>query len=482
LFVDGAIVRCAELESRIESAARQLLSVSPARARRVALQIDDPLAFLGTLFAVMRIGAAAVPLPAATTPDTIKQILLDCRPDFVVCDDSALRTIGALQLSVPVVAARELETQSAKGNTRELPLPAPDDEATILYSSGTTERPKGVIHTHAARMASARIQIDQWKMNKESRTWLASPIYMGATLAPLFATLLAGGAGIVMSKFRVDVMMQIAADLRPPTLGLVPTQFLMLLSERQFKPTLLSSCQFVICGGSHLDGSLRERLFEYFPETFVQVYGSTETDFISALPRDSLVEKRGSVGVRPSSVTVKIIGGDGVVMRAGAVGEIVVNSPALMKGYVDEGAKPWWRDDGTGAVYFRTGDLGSIDADGYLWIAGRIKEMIVCGGRNVFPADVEAVLSRHPAIRENVVIGVTHRVLGEVPVAFVLRDATSSAAVDEASLLRWANARLSRHQILHGLFIVSSLPRNAAGKPAHAELRRLAQTRLPSTS
>jgi acyl-CoA synthetase (AMP-forming)/AMP-acid ligase II len=301
---------------------------------------------------------------------------------------------------------------------------------------------------------------------------------MGAALAPIFAAMFAGGMSILMSRFSIDALANALLTLSPTIVGFVPTQLLMLLNRPGFDPQTLRACRFVICGGGVLDPQLRKEVRALLPENFVEVYASSETDLISLSPRREPDEKWGSVGIPRMPVHVSILDENDRRLPAGAIGEIVVNSRANMTDYVTRQDPPTtWYHDAQGQRYFRTGDLGRFDDDGFLWVVGRKKEMIKTAGFNIFPADIETVLLTHPDIGDAAVVGVPHAVLGEIPFAFIVPRAprVSGGGQAENDILRWVNARLNKSQLLQGVRFIEALPRNAGGKVVSEELRRAAK-------
>jgi len=228
-----------------------------------------------------------------------------------------------------------------------------------------------------------------------------------------------------------------------------------------------------MCGGSPLNRDVATQLFDLLPNNFVEGYGSTETELVSLLPRRAPREKRGSVGKPIRDVDVRILAEhDDVELEPNQCGEIAVRSRSLFEAYTRDGdaENPLWYGSTSGSPFYKTGDLGFLDDDGYLWLSGRKKDMIITAGFNIFPSDLEAVLLQHPAVEEAAVIGVPKEPLGETPVAFVV----VRTQVTASQICRWANSRLNGNQRLYRVLAVDALPKNAGGKTQKSELRTIA--------
>jgi acyl-CoA synthetase (AMP-forming)/AMP-acid ligase II len=455
-------------------------------ATRVALFIASPRDFLFAFFGVIRSGMAVVPLPTDLTQESLDNIVRDCKPDVILADDAGLKACAKLAYQAPVLLSTQDLARPNPGppsRTREAaPVAELHRPMTIVYSSGSTSEPKGIVHTYFAKWAAATRLAREFAYTEKSRSLVTSPLYSASALSPILAVALAGGTSIVTTKRDTGSLMQALRRERPTSLGLTPAQLAMLLDEPDFSPSLFESCTTVQSGGATLGAALRKRLFDLLPHKFVEGYGSTETEFVSRLPLRAAPDKRGSVGLPLAEVEFRILGTDAQPVPPGQSGEVAVASTANMLGYLgkaDDRHTAFWVENDSGKEFLRTGDLGRIDPDGYLWLHGRRKDVIITGGTNIFPTDLESVLLVHPAVQSAAVVGVPHRVLGETPVAFVvLRDA--EGAPSEARICQWANARLSTKQNLYRVWIVDDIPRNPAGKPSRRQLLELALSKASS--
>jgi acyl-CoA synthetase (AMP-forming)/AMP-acid ligase II len=449
--------------------------VSGSGIRRIAINVEEPLGFLRAFFAALCVGSV-VPLPTLRGPRAITAMLDDCDAGLVIASDRYLRDMKELAAPRLVVGLQELCERADLELGRSPKLEwldhvSPECEMTVLYSSGTTSVPKGVVHSHAARCQSAERLARHYSFNPGCRSLIVAPLYSAAALSPIFGTLYAGGTSIILGDYATAGLIDVIKAERPTSLSMTPTQFLSLLDCPAFDPADFASCDFVQCGGAPLSPRLRETLYQLFPGNFVEGYGSTETDMISRMPPRASRSKWGSVGIPASDVEVRILR-DGALAGADSVGEVVVSSTGQMTGYLGarEGTASFWTAE-DGKVFFRTGDLGRIDQDGYLWLTGRAKDLVKTAGLNVYPIDIESVLLAHPDVADAAVVGVPHPTLGETPVAFVVLGKKGLRSTD---ICRWANAQLDATQKLFRVHVADTLPRNAAGKVEKHKLRTAA--------
>lgn len=453
-----------ELSARVTILAPVIRSRLVGRKARVALQISDPFAFLSALIGTASAGAAAVPIPERIGPQNLQRLSEDCDPGLFITDtDWPPLLAEALELA-------ETDDRVGPEGGGSMSASTTDPDMMILYSSGTTGQPKGVIHTALTRAHAAARMNHEYGMTPNSHTLITAPLYTARALSPIIATLVAGGVAVITDRFEPRQLMQTLREHAPTTIDLVPTQFVMLLDQPDFSPALLRSCEYVLCTGSALDRALADELFRILPDSFIEGYGSTETDHVSRSKRRAPVDKRGSVGPPAPDIELRVLDEHRRPVAPGDVGELAVASASNLRGYVNEELTRRQLLDFESRNFFLTGDLGRLDPDGYLWLAGRAKDMIITGGFNVYATDLESVLRGHPAVTDVAVVGTPHRVLGETPLAFVVLRADLPRPT-EAQLCSWANARLDKNQGLLGVVVIERIPTNASGKPLKDELR-----------
>ncbi|HEY9522158.1 MAG TPA: long-chain fatty acid--CoA ligase [Thermopolyspora sp.] len=459
-----------DLRERVDRLASALRGLGVGRGDRVCyLGLNHP-ALVETLFAVSALGAVFVPLNTRLAAPELRFIVGDCRADVLIY--GAEHKDVAAELDVPhrVAVADGYEQLLAAGAPAPIDEPvAQDDLCLIMYTSGTTGRPKGAMLSHANLTWNAfnlLIDVDQ---HTSDITLVSAPLFHIAALAQtLLPAVLKGGRVILEPSFDVDRAFDLIESERVTVMFGVTAMFNFIAQSPRWPGADLSSLRNLLCGGAPIP----EQLIRTYQErglTFLQGYGMTETSpgalFLGA---EDSVRKAGSAGVPCFFTDVRVIDMAGADVAPGEPGEVIVRGPNVMMGYweLPEETRKVVTDDG----WFHSGDIAVPDDEGYIRIADRVKDMIISGGENVYPAEVEAVLYGHPAVAECAVIGVPDDKWGEVgKVVVALR---AGATADVAELLAYFDGRLARYKIPKSVEFVDALPRNAAGKILKAELRR----------
>ena len=348
-----------------------------------------------------------------------------------------------------------------------------DDEACIIYSSGTTGTPKGIIHTHLSRLMFALSMASGTDtIGADVKMIAATPLFANTSWGTIMPTMLAGGTTILMTMFNPEDFLKIVQAEKGSATLMVPTQYQALLDHPDLDKYDLSSLRFLGCAGATLPVPLKKRIVEKFGYILMEAYGLTE-GVATGIDPEYVLEKPNSVGRPVFGADVRIIDDEGRVLPAGEVGEIVGYSHWFMKGYHNNPQateEMVWRDE-RGRTYLRTGDMGRLDEDGFLYIVDRKKDMIVSGGLNVFAVDIENVLRGHEDVQDAAVIAAPHEKWGETPLALVIP--TPGAKSSEDEIREWANARLAKFQRLDRVeFRQEDFPRNALGKVLKRVLRQ----------
>ncbi len=346
----------------------------------------------------------------------------------------------------------------------------------IIYSSGTTGTPKGIVQSHAMRWAHIR-RGSATGYGPGSVTLTATPLYSNTTLVSLIPSLAWGGTVVLMRKFDALAYLQLAEHHRATHTMLVPVQYRRLMAHPRFGEFDLSSFVAKFCTSAPFHAELKADVLERWPGDLTEYYGLTEGGGTLILHCHLHPTKLHTVGLPSEGHDVRLIDEAGrelpreAVVR-GETGEVVGRSPGMMSGYHGQPARTaeaeWF--DAEGGRYIRTGDIGRFDADGFLVLTDRRKDMIISGGFNIYPSDLEAVLRRHPAVADASVFGVPSELWGETPVGcIVLREGHAAAAVE--AVRAWANQQVGKTQRLSALRVVGELPRSAIGKVLKRELR-----------
>jgi acyl-CoA synthetase (AMP-forming)/AMP-acid ligase II len=340
----------------------------------------------------------------------------------------------------------------------------------IIYSSGTTGLPKGIVQPHGMRwmhvMRGAALGY-----GPQTVTILATPLYSNTTLVAFFPTLSHGGCVVLIDKFDAERYLDLAARHRATHTMLVPVQYQRLMACPRFGAFDLSSFQMKFCTSAPFAAALKADVLARWPGGLVEYYGMTEGGGTCALAAHEHPDKLHTVGQPLPGHDIRVVDEDGRELPRGEIGEVVGRSGAMMTGYHQQPAKTaeaeWF--DAEGKRFIRTGDVGRFDAEGFLTLLDRRKDMIISGGFNVYPSDLEAVLREHPAVAEAAVVGVPSAQWGETPVAWVVT--RGGEAADAEALRQWVNARLGKTQRIAALHVVDELPRSAIGKILKTELR-----------
>ena len=458
-----------ELDALVERVAARLQAEGVGRGGAVAVVGQNSIAYGAVFLAVIRTGAAVAPLTTSATPEALAAMLADSGARHLFADP-------AIELDVPPSVQRidlhALPAWMAPAGTRATPVTvAPEDPFNIIYSSGTTGVPKGIVQSHGMRWAYlARTAV----YDRQSVVLLSTPLYSNTTLVAFLPCLGFGGQAVLTKKFEARRFLELSARERVTHAMLVPVQYRRIMALEDFDRFDLSSYRVKFCTSAPFPVELKRDILARWPGGLVEFYGMTEGGASTVLVAHEHPDKLHTVGrVAPNS-EMKLIDEDGRELPPGGVGEVVGRGPMMMNGYhrCDEASRAAEWFDAQGRRFIRHGDVGRFDEDGFLILMDRTKDMIISGGFNIYPSDLEAVLAAEPGVVEAAVVGVPHPDWGETPVAFAVLDGVESEAV-----LAAANARLGKTQRITALHVVDQLPRSAIGKVLKRELRdRLARS------
>jgi len=475
----------AELHQRVNALAAGLLDLGVRRGDVVALLLHNCLEFLEVVYAVNRIGAAFLPLNVRLAPAEWEYILGNSEAIVVVADaelapqlDSALARLPRLATKLVLGGAAiegwfGYDDLVAAHAGASVPVADVDGAALqrLMYTSGTTSRPKGVCISHANVNAKNLGLMIQFGLTDQDITAVAGPLYhVGALDMGGLATLHAGGSLVLQRRFDAAGLIELMELHRATTVWLAPAMVNALLQEDRLGQAELGSLRVIMSGGEKMPEARLKQILDALPNVwFADAYGLTETvSSDTFLPYDAMHAKLGSVGKPLPHQRVRVGDDRGVDVPPGTVGEVLLRGPKVFSGY--------WRDpEATEKAFvdgwFRTGDLGRLDEDGFLYIEDRKKDMIVSGGENISTPEVERVLYEHPDIIEAAVVGHPDDRWGEVPHAFIVVRAGS--ALTPADVIEFCRGRLAKFKIPAYTTIVDGLPRTASGKVVKRELRTM---------
>jgi acyl-CoA synthetase (AMP-forming)/AMP-acid ligase II len=483
LVCDAASLTWRAFDLLMNRVANALLRDRLVKGDRVAVLMAPSVECVATMFGCVRAGAVLVPCGTMLTDDQLATLLNDAGARFLIASADFRRQAEAVAPHVPGAAGglvslgweggdwRGFETFVA-GVDGAMPHVAlsPLDPFSIMYSSGTTGLPKGVVHSQRARTFFALSNAIEMRFGRGARTAISTALHTAASWIMLVPTLFAGGTVRLLPGFEPKRLMETIASEKITHTFVVPSQIIAILEATDPAGYDLSSLQTVLSAGSPLRPDVKKRWLAFAGHAFYELYGFTEGAATLLRPEDHAT-RFDSVGAPILGTEFVVIGPDDRVLPAGEDGELCGHCPGLMSGYhgrPDATEAAIWRDD-RGRSFMRSGDIGRIDADGFVRILDRKKDMIISGGMNVYPTDLEAVLGEHPHVGDVTVIGMADDRWGESPVAFVI--VKSGAVANPGEIAAWANARLAKYQRLREVRLVEELPRNALGKVLKRELR-----------
>lgn len=469
----------AGLSRRIEQVARALAGLGVGKGDRVAMLAQASIPYVELFLGTLAAGACAVPLSGLASPDSLAAMVADAGAKVFAVDRHYLDLAGAVPADGPARVCFDHEGggwQSYEAWLAAAPATRPfvairrEDPFNIIYSSGTTGTPKGIVHAHGTREGVIR-RMSGEGIDANSVSLFATPLYSNTTLVALLPTLAQGGIAILMPKFDVEGYLDLAERYRATVTMLVPVQYQRLLEHPAFDRYDLSAFRLKWCTSAPLRAELKRQLITRWPGKFIEIYGLTEGGGSCLLRAHDHPDKLHTVGQPAPNADIRIIDAQGRELPRGAVGEMVGRAASMMTGYHNRPdlteAILWRAPDGQ--VFFRSGDMGRFDEDGFLILLDRAKDVIISGGFNIYPVDIEAELARHPAVADCAVIGVPSERWGETPLGLVVLRPGMAAGADE--LVDFVNARVGKAQRVSGIEFRQSLPRSPIGKLLKRELR-----------
>jgi len=469
LIQDGEVRTYAELAENTTRLAHGLAARGVSRGDRVAFLGLNSIELVETMFATAKLGAVFIPLNTRLAPPETAYILADSGAKLLIAAPGFNDVVGApqvQQLPVDVVPA------SGLWSDRTVPFDEPvghDDLFMIQYTSGTTGRPKGVMLTHGNIIWNVYNLLVDVDVRSDEVALVTAPLFHTAALNQvLFPTLLKGGTALIEAKFDPDRAIGLIEEYGVTMLFGVTSMYLALTQSARWPHATMSTLRSALSGGAPLPVSLLQTYLDR-GLMIVQGYGLTEASPGATMLRAADgIRKIGSAGTACFFTDVRVVRSDLADVSPGERGEVLVQGPNVTPGYWQQPAASQAALAGDG--WLRTGDLAQVDDEGYLYIVDRLKDMIISGGENVYPAEVEQALYAHPAVAECAVIGVPDARWGEVPRAVVIR--RGGQQVTEAELIAYLDGRLARYKIPKTIVFVDALPHTASGKLLKPDIRQ----------
>ncbi|KIN63492.1 4-coumarate-CoA ligase [Sulfitobacter noctilucicola] len=464
----------------LNAVANLLLDLGLERQGNVAILSPNSIPYATLFMGIIRAGGCVTPLSSMASPQALEKMLRDSAPkaifvakQYLDLVDGFLRDLPIERFAIdfehpdytPYIAALD----AAAKTDPMIPIDM-DDPFNLIYSSGTTGTPKGIVQNHAMRAA----QMDRVTPNgydDNARTLISTPLYSNTTIVAFVPTLFGGSTVHLMPKFDALGYLEIVQAEKITHTMLVPVQYKRIMDVPDFDDFDLSSMRVKFSTSAPLRADVKADVLARFPGKLIEYYGLTEGGGVTVLVADEFPTKLHTVGKLAPGNDIRLIDGAGKEVPQGTVGEICGRGPTMMAGYYgrdDLTADYIWRN-AEGEVYFRSGDMGSFDADGFLVLSDRKKDMIISGGLNIYANDLELVLLEDPDVTDAAVIGIPSDAWGETPLGLVvLRNGATRSADD---IRDRANGVLGKSQRLAGVEIRNSLPRSTIGKILKKDLR-----------
>ncbi|MEO5938494.1 MAG: class I adenylate-forming enzyme family protein [Sphingomonas sp.] len=473
----GATLTYAALDALMDRIATALQRDGVEQGQSVAIIASASVEYAAVFMGTLRAGCVAAPLAPSSTPESLAAMVADCGAPIVFIDGENAAAITGQDIAAKRVRldTQEFHDWLAPEGAKPMPMTIlPDHGFNIIYSSGTTGTPKGIVQSHAMRWS--HIGRNSAGGYGDAVTMNSTPLYSNTTLVSFLPTLGWGGTSVLMKKFDARGFLELAEKHRATHAMLVPVQYQRIMALPDFDSFDLSSFRLKTSTSAPFSPALKADILKRWPGMLIEFYGMTEGGASTGLNATEHPDKLHTVGQPLPGHDMRLIDDDGNEVPQGETGEVVGRSPAMMTGYhgrQEATADAEWYDK-DGNRFIRHGDIGRFDEDGFLILMDRKKDLIISGGFNIYPVDLEAVLKQHPAVQECTVIGVPSDAWGETPVGFYVPHTGVDASADE--IIAWTNAQLGKTQRLSALHVIDELPRSAIGKVLKRELRdRLAK-------
>lgn len=488
LSYDGTQLSYGEFANKVEQAAGAMAALGIGHGDRVGLLLHNSPELATLYFACFRLGAVAVPVNTRYRRRETEYALNHCEASLLVVEDALLEEVHGIAGNVP--SLRHVRVAGEAGDAAHRPwaealaetpadppevLVVDDSPAAIFYTSGSTSRPKGVTHTHRSLASCAESRSTTSGFGPDD-VWLisSSMVHIGGSAGQLFPAMWSGSTVVLMPRHEPEAYLEHVRRYRPTRSFLLPTLLLDVLDSPDYSNAGCNCFRGLYCGGDAVTEEMRERWSSTNSSPLVQLLGMTECEAY-CIERVGERRREGSVGRPRDGVELRIVDSQGQALPPGAEGEIVIRSPSMMVGYWEE---PEHTAETLRDGWLYTGDRGRMDKDGYVWFVGRSKEIIIRGGSNIAPGEVEDVIEEHPDVLAAAVVGAPDPRFGQIVAAFVEREPGKGAGLTAQALAEWTNRSIAAYKVPERWVFVDRLPRNSVEKIDRAALHRMVDTEL----